>query len=351
MKLVWKYGKLSSISFLKSSILFHSGIFHTEIFVIFYPIPCPGYRFYIIIIIVTFYSNDCSQVENPEAPDFEKIASASHSFSTLSLSSSLPFPTSFIKVLPLPLPQKNNRFHRFRFQLPLPRPHPCIRVVCFWFYANFDWIGLSLVCNTMSFFASYNRYNIDPLLQQKTNNESTLSWVISAIRVYKKSKSLLHLTIQAKLWPKQMTRLRGPAPLHSAWARELFFNKCSSGGEPLQNFIGFDRPGNWLLTYRFISNRFTVQPTVTKSKIYTNAQCSLPLLLMPCSQFTKTKKIQIEKLAFSLHLKLSTSVVRLHAAKLMIFIIYSFFLYYYKYNVSVISFTLQIFRLSKSIAT
>ena len=28
MKLVWKYGRLSSISFLKSSIPFHSGIFH-----------------------------------------------------------------------------------------------------------------------------------------------------------------------------------------------------------------------------------------------------------------------------------------------------------------------------------
>ena len=28
MKLVWKYGRLSSISFLRSSIAFHSGIFH-----------------------------------------------------------------------------------------------------------------------------------------------------------------------------------------------------------------------------------------------------------------------------------------------------------------------------------
>ena len=56
------------------------------------------------IIIVAFYPNGCSQFENPEAPDFEKIASASSSFSTLSL----PLPTSFIKVLPLP--QKINRF-------------------------------------------------------------------------------------------------------------------------------------------------------------------------------------------------------------------------------------------------
>ena len=46
-------------------------------------IPCPGCRFYIIIIIVTFYPSGCCQVENPEAPDFEKIASASGSFSTL----------------------------------------------------------------------------------------------------------------------------------------------------------------------------------------------------------------------------------------------------------------------------
>ena len=58
-----------------------------------------------ITIIVTFYPNDCNQLENPEAPDFEKIASASSSFSTLSLPSSLPLPPSFIKVLPLP--QKN----------------------------------------------------------------------------------------------------------------------------------------------------------------------------------------------------------------------------------------------------
>ena len=77
---------------------------------IFNSIPCPGCRFYIIIIIVTFYPNGCSQVENPEAPDFEKIASGS--FSTLSL----PLPTSFIKVLPLP--RKINRFQ-------LPLPHPC----------------------------------------------------------------------------------------------------------------------------------------------------------------------------------------------------------------------------------
>ena len=117
MKLVWKYGRLSSISFLKSSIPF----WHRP-----YSIPCPGCRFYIIIIIVTFYPNGCSQVENPEAPDFKKIASASGSFSTLSLPSSLPLPTSFIKVLPLPLPRKINRFHRFRFQLPLPLPHPCL---------------------------------------------------------------------------------------------------------------------------------------------------------------------------------------------------------------------------------
>ena len=34
------------------------------------------------IIIVTFYPNGCSQFENSEAPDFEKIAYASNSFST-----------------------------------------------------------------------------------------------------------------------------------------------------------------------------------------------------------------------------------------------------------------------------
>ena len=117
MKLVWKYGKLSSISFLKSSIPLR----HLPYFILkfqFHSIPCPGCRFYIVIIIVTFYPNGCSQVENPKAPDFEKIASASSSFSTLLLSSSLPLPTSFIKVLPLS--QKINRFHRFQLLLPLP---------------------------------------------------------------------------------------------------------------------------------------------------------------------------------------------------------------------------------------
>ena len=119
MELVWKIVFHSileifySIPFchLPYSILkfpFHS-IFHST--------PCPGCRFLILlIIIVTFYPNGSSQFENPEAPDFEKIASASNSFSTLSLRSSLPLSTSFIKVLPLP--QKINRFHRF--QLPLP---------------------------------------------------------------------------------------------------------------------------------------------------------------------------------------------------------------------------------------
>ena len=89
---------------------------------LFHSIPCPGCRFYVIIIIVTFYPNICSQVENPEAPDFEKIVSASSSLSTLSLPSSLPLPTSFIKVFLLP--QKINRFH---FQLPLP--HPLLEVL------------------------------------------------------------------------------------------------------------------------------------------------------------------------------------------------------------------------------
>ena len=128
MELGWKYGKLSSIPFLKSSISFHSGIFHypyrnfrsISFHFPFHSIPCPSCRFYIIIVSVTFYPDGCSQVENPEAPGFEKIASASGSFSTLPLPSSLPLPTFFIKVLPLP--QKINRFHHFRFQLPLLHP-------------------------------------------------------------------------------------------------------------------------------------------------------------------------------------------------------------------------------------
>ena len=98
MESVWKNGRLSSFPFLKSSIPIHFGIFHTEISVPFHSIPCPRCRFYIIIIIiVTFYPNGCCKFENPEAPDFEKIASASSSFSTL--------------LLPLPAP-----FQHFRFQ-------------------------------------------------------------------------------------------------------------------------------------------------------------------------------------------------------------------------------------------
>ena len=105
MKLVWKCGRLSSISFLKSSIPFHSGIFH---------IPYRNFRS--IPFSISYHATGCSQIENPEAPDFEKIASASGSFSTLSL----PLPTSFIKVLSLP--QKINRFQ-------LPLPHPCMHVL------------------------------------------------------------------------------------------------------------------------------------------------------------------------------------------------------------------------------
>ena len=103
---------------------FHSGIFH---------IPQQNFRsipFHTVpwLSILYYYydcnilPNSCSQVENLEARDFEKIASASGSFSTLSLPSSLPLPTSFIKVLPLP-----RKFNRF--QLPLPLPHPCWEVI------------------------------------------------------------------------------------------------------------------------------------------------------------------------------------------------------------------------------
>ena len=127
MDLVWKYERLSSIPFLKSSIPFHFIPFwHLPYPIskflshsIFHSIPCLGCRFHIIIIIVTFYPNDRSQFENPEAPDFEKIASPSSFFSSLLLPSLLSLPTSFIKVLLLP--QKINHFHCFQ----LPLPHPC----------------------------------------------------------------------------------------------------------------------------------------------------------------------------------------------------------------------------------
>ena len=98
-----------------------SSIFHTKLFVSFHSIPCPGCRFN-IIIIVTLYPNGCSQFQNPEAPDFEKIASAFSSFSTLSLPSLLSLPISFSKMLLLPLPQKLTAFTTssflFRFHIP-----------------------------------------------------------------------------------------------------------------------------------------------------------------------------------------------------------------------------------------
>ena len=124
MELVWKYGRWSSIPVLKSSISFHSGIFHIP-YRNFRSIPFHTKRWWSILyyywLLLHFTANGCSQFENLEALNFEEIASASSSFSTLSLPSSLLLPTSFIKVLPLP--QKINRFHRFRFQLPLPLPH------------------------------------------------------------------------------------------------------------------------------------------------------------------------------------------------------------------------------------
>ena len=122
MESVWKCGRLSFILEIFHSIPFWHlpySIPKLPFHFPFYSIPRPGCRFYIIIIIiiVTFYPNGFSQLENPESPDFEKIASVSSSFSTLSLPSALPLSTYFIKLLPLPLPQKINRF-----QLPLTHP-------------------------------------------------------------------------------------------------------------------------------------------------------------------------------------------------------------------------------------
>ena len=67
------------------------------------------------ISVVTLDPNGCSQFESPEAPDFEKIASASSSFSTLSLL----LPTSFIKVLPLPQKLTASTASVFRFRIPV----------------------------------------------------------------------------------------------------------------------------------------------------------------------------------------------------------------------------------------
>ena len=90
----------------------------------FHSIPCRGCRFYIMIIIVAFYPNDCSQFQNPEATDFEKIASAFSSFSTLSVPSSLPLPTNFFH-------QSASASKKINcFQLPLLLPHPCLVLCC-----------------------------------------------------------------------------------------------------------------------------------------------------------------------------------------------------------------------------
>ena len=77
---------------------FRIHIFHIS--VPFHSLPWLSILQYIVIIIVTFYPNGCSQVENPEAPDFEKM-------------------------LPLPAPFQDFRFRvRFRFQ---PLSSKCFR--------------------------------------------------------------------------------------------------------------------------------------------------------------------------------------------------------------------------------
>ena len=135
---------------------------------IFHSIPCPGCRFcIIIIIIITFHPNGCSQVENPEAPDFEKIASASGSFSTLSLPSSLPLPTSFIQVFPLPLQQKINRFQ-------LPLPHPCCVIAYFYKFPKFYKRTLTIFLrNTFPFVQTDMMQRFFSLFQCRKKFEST----------------------------------------------------------------------------------------------------------------------------------------------------------------------------------
>ena len=85
---------------------FHSIPFHT--------IPWLSILYYYCYILPQRLE-PVSDFANLEAPDFEKIASASSSFSTLSLPSLLPLPTSSVKVLLIPLPQKINCF---RFHIP-----------------------------------------------------------------------------------------------------------------------------------------------------------------------------------------------------------------------------------------
>ena len=92
------------------------------------------------IIIVTFYPNGCSQFENPEAPDFEKSASASSSYSTLLLPSFLPLSTSFIKVLPLP-----PKINHFCFQLTLPYPWLLYIALFRYFFTEFCYKNVLII--------------------------------------------------------------------------------------------------------------------------------------------------------------------------------------------------------------
>ena len=78
------------------NLLFHSilasSIFHTKISVPFHFIPCPGCRFYIIIIIATFYATVVARLKIRKRLTLKKL-------------------------LPLPAPFQHFRFRvRFRFQ-------------------------------------------------------------------------------------------------------------------------------------------------------------------------------------------------------------------------------------------
>ena len=102
MKLGWKYGRLSFISFLKSSIPFHSGIFHIPYrnfrSIPFHTMPWFSILQYIVIIIVTFYPMVVARLKIRKRLILKKL-------------------------LPLPTPFQHLRF-RVRFQ---PLSSKCFR--------------------------------------------------------------------------------------------------------------------------------------------------------------------------------------------------------------------------------
>ena len=90
---------------------FHSGIFHSEIFVPFHSIPCPGCRFYIIITIVTFYLTVVARLKIRKRQILKKLLP-------------LPAPFQHFRFRFQPLSSKCFRFHKKLIASTAALPHP-----------------------------------------------------------------------------------------------------------------------------------------------------------------------------------------------------------------------------------